>query len=149
MKTIFFAPMRLAPPPEKRPQPLLKMLWELTWLQWAFFCVGWLAWTCDALDFFSVSVSVPALSKQFNKETSAIVCALRLPLFECRQRLTKMRADTSDNSDAALPFRRRGTVRDLQRPLRAQVAFGIQPAARRGPPTRRRLRADVPPVPRA
>jgi hypothetical protein len=29
------------------------------------------------------------------------------------------------------------------------VAFGIQPAACRGPPTRRRLRADVPPVPGA
>ncbi|KAJ7444352.1 MFS general substrate transporter [Mycena latifolia] len=80
MKTIFFAPMRLAPPPEKRPQPLLKMLWELTWLQWAFFWVGWLAWTCDALDFFSVSVSVPALSKQFNRETSAITQAITLTL---------------------------------------------------------------------
>jgi len=80
MKTIFFAPMRLAPPPEKRPPPLLKMLWELTWLQWAFFWVGWLAWTCDALDFFSVSVSVPALSKQFNKETSAITQAITLTL---------------------------------------------------------------------
>ncbi|KAJ7192423.1 carboxylic acid transporter [Mycena pura] len=80
MKTIFFAPMRLAPPPKKRPQPLLKMLWELTWLQWAFFWVGWLAWTCDALDFFSVSVSVPALSKQFNRETSAITQAITLTL---------------------------------------------------------------------
>lgn len=80
MKTIFFAPMRLAPPPEKRPQPLLKMLWELTWLQWAFFWVGWLAWTCDALDFFSVSVSVPALSKQFNEETSSITQAITLTL---------------------------------------------------------------------
>ncbi|KAJ6526061.1 hypothetical protein B0H19DRAFT_1338996 [Mycena capillaripes] len=40
MKTIFFAPMRLAPAPEKRPQPLLKMLWEPKWLQWAFFWVG-------------------------------------------------------------------------------------------------------------
>ncbi|KAJ7204305.1 major facilitator superfamily domain-containing protein [Mycena haematopus] len=56
------------------------MLWELTWLQWAFFWVGWLAWTCDALDFFSVSVSVPALSKQFNRETSAITQAITLTL---------------------------------------------------------------------
>ncbi|KAJ7303500.1 MFS general substrate transporter [Mycena albidolilacea] len=80
MNTIFFAPMRLAPPPEKRRQPLLKMLWELTWLQWALFGVGWLAWTCDALDFFSVSVSVPALSKQFNKPTSTITQAITLTL---------------------------------------------------------------------
>ncbi|KAJ6472820.1 major facilitator superfamily domain-containing protein [Mycena vulgaris] len=72
--------MRLAPPPEKRSRPLLKMLGELTWLQWAFFWVGWLAWTCDALDFFSVSVSVPALSKQFNKGTSAITQAITLTL---------------------------------------------------------------------
>ncbi|KAJ7625166.1 major facilitator superfamily domain-containing protein [Mycena rosella] len=80
MKTIFFAPMRLAPPPEKRSRPLLKMLGELTWLQWGFFWVGWLAWTCDALDFFSVSVSVPALSKQFNKGTSDITQAITLTL---------------------------------------------------------------------
>ncbi|KAJ7923642.1 carboxylic acid transporter [Mycena leptocephala] len=72
--------MRLAPPPEKRRPPLLKMLWELTWLQWAFFVVGWLAWTCDALDFFSVSVSVPALGKQFNKPTSTITQAITLTL---------------------------------------------------------------------
>lgn len=94
MKTIFFAPLRLAPPPEKRPRPLLKMLLELTWLQWAFFWVGWLAWTCDALDFFSVSVSVPALSKQFNRPTSAIVRPLLLSLFERRQRLTETLAQT-------------------------------------------------------
>ncbi|KAJ6624780.1 MFS general substrate transporter [Mycena sp. CBHHK59/15] len=72
--------MRLAPPPEKRSRPLLRMLGELTWLQWAFFWVGWLAWTCDALDFFSVSVSVPALSKQFNKGTSDITQAITLTL---------------------------------------------------------------------
>ncbi|KAJ6484052.1 carboxylic acid transporter [Mycena sanguinolenta] len=80
MKTIFFAPMRLAPPPERPPQPLLKMLLELTWLQWAYFWVGWLAWTCDALDFFSVSVSVPALGAQFNRPTTDITQAITLTL---------------------------------------------------------------------
>jgi hypothetical protein len=50
--------------------PLFK---RLTWRQWAFFWVGWLAWMCDALDFFSVGLSVPALGTQFNKDTTDIV----------------------------------------------------------------------------
>lgn len=34
---------------------------------------SWLAWTCDALDFFSVSLSVTALEKQFGKSAHTIV----------------------------------------------------------------------------
>lgn len=41
--------------------------------------VRWLAWTCDAVDFFSVSLSVTRLQKQFNKaEASTIVRCLDL-----------------------------------------------------------------------
>ncbi|KAF7343697.1 MFS domain-containing protein [Mycena sanguinolenta] len=70
--TIFFAPLRLPPPPPQRPEPLLTQLLSLTALQWAFFWVGWLAWTCDAIDFFSVSLSVSSLATQFGKGTTDI-----------------------------------------------------------------------------
>ena len=36
----------------------------------------WLAWTCDAIDFFSVSLNITALQNQFNEPTSRIVCTL-------------------------------------------------------------------------
>ncbi|KAJ7142399.1 MFS general substrate transporter [Mycena epipterygia] len=78
--TIFFAPLRLPPRPTTREEPLLTQLRGLTLLQWAFFWVGWLAWTCDAIDFFSVSLSVPALGVQFNKPTSSITQAITLTL---------------------------------------------------------------------
>ncbi|KAJ7436688.1 MFS general substrate transporter [Mycena latifolia] len=79
-RTIFFAPLRLPPRPAERPEPLLTQLATVTPLQWAFFWVGWLAWTCDAIDFFSVSLSVPALSEQFGKPTTSITQAITLTL---------------------------------------------------------------------
>ena len=33
----------------------------------------WLAWICDALDFFSISLSVTSLGKQFNEKPKTIV----------------------------------------------------------------------------
>ncbi|KAJ7455595.1 carboxylic acid transporter protein [Mycena galericulata] len=77
--TTFFMPLRLPsrPPPG---QNLIQLFKQLTWLQWAFFCVGWLAWMCDALDFFSVGLSVPALGTQFNKDTTDITQAITLTL---------------------------------------------------------------------
>ena len=38
--------------------------------------LSWFAWSCDAFDFFSVSLSLPLLSKQFNKPTTSIVRSL-------------------------------------------------------------------------
>ncbi|KAJ7257251.1 MFS general substrate transporter [Mycena haematopus] len=78
--TIFFAPLRLPPPPAERPAPLLTQLLTVTPLQWAFFWVGWLAWTCDAIDFFSVSLSVTSLATQFGKGTTDITKAITLTL---------------------------------------------------------------------
>ncbi|EDR01408.1 uncharacterized protein LACBIDRAFT_333263 [Laccaria bicolor S238N-H82] len=52
----------------------------MTWLQWAQFFCGWLAWTCDAIDFFSVSLSVTHLQNQFNKSTHDITTAITLTL---------------------------------------------------------------------
>ncbi|TFK34319.1 MFS general substrate transporter [Crucibulum laeve] len=72
----------LVPRREKRERarPLLTVLAGLTWIQWAHFFSGWLAWTCDAIDFFSVSLSVTNLQTQFNKPTHDITTAITLTL---------------------------------------------------------------------
>ncbi|CAL1712690.1 unnamed protein product [Somion occarium] len=72
----------LIPRKEKREEgrPLLQVLRTLTWIQWGHFFSGWLAWTCDAIDFFSVSLSVTHLKTQFNRETSDITTAITLTL---------------------------------------------------------------------
>ncbi|KZV81948.1 MFS general substrate transporter [Exidia glandulosa HHB12029] len=61
-----------------------RTFWEavktITWTQWALFFVGWLAWTCDAVDFFSVSLSVSLLEEQFGKDTSDITESITLTL---------------------------------------------------------------------
>ncbi|EJD45690.1 MFS general substrate transporter [Auricularia subglabra TFB-10046 SS5] len=49
-------------------------------VEWALFFVGWLAWTCDAVDFFSVSLSVSLLEDQFHKETTDITESITLTL---------------------------------------------------------------------
>ncbi|KIJ57566.1 hypothetical protein HYDPIDRAFT_53191, partial [Hydnomerulius pinastri MD-312] len=59
---------------------IIPALKKLTWVQWAQFWSGWLAWTCDALDFFSVSLTVSLLSKQFGKQTTQITTAITLTL---------------------------------------------------------------------
>jgi SHS family lactate transporter-like MFS transporter len=59
---------------------VIKGLKSLTWIQCAQFLTGWLAWSCDAFDFFSVSLSLPLLSEQFNKPTTSITTAITLTL---------------------------------------------------------------------
>ncbi|KAF8125097.1 carboxylic acid transporter protein [Boletus edulis] len=49
-------------------------------VQYAHFWVGWLAWTCDALDFFTVSLTVPLLAKQFGVNVTSITTAITLTL---------------------------------------------------------------------
>ncbi|KAF5384477.1 hypothetical protein D9757_006451 [Collybiopsis confluens] len=61
-------------------KPLLKALAELSALQWLEFFTGWLAWTCDAVDFYSVSLSVTKLATQFGRSTADITQALTLTL---------------------------------------------------------------------
>ncbi|KAF8965854.1 MFS general substrate transporter [Flammula alnicola] len=72
----------LVPKRERRDnaRPLLTVLGEITWTQWALFFSGWLAWTCDAIDFFSVSLSVTHLQDQFHQSTHAITTAITLTL---------------------------------------------------------------------
>ncbi|KAF8261080.1 MFS general substrate transporter, partial [Lactarius quietus] len=64
-----------------RGKPLSQVLGELTFIQWLQFASGWLAWTCDAIDFFNVVFSVTALGTQFDKDarpscTTAITLTL-------------------------------------------------------------------------
>jgi len=62
-------------------EPLSKVLLSLTWIQWAQFLTGWLAWTCDAIDFFNVALSVTNLQHQFHQaEPSSITTAITLTL---------------------------------------------------------------------
>ncbi|KIK93943.1 hypothetical protein PAXRUDRAFT_484505 [Paxillus rubicundulus Ve08.2h10] len=81
----------MAPPPQfllnfipkkddSRSSGIIPALRGLTFTQWAQFWSGWLAWTCDAFDFFSVSLTVSLLSNQFNRPTTAITTAITLTL---------------------------------------------------------------------
>ncbi|OJT14693.1 Carboxylic acid transporter protein -like protein [Trametes pubescens] len=72
----------LLPRREQRAEgrPLLEVLATLTWVQWGHFWSGWLAWTCDAIDFFSVSLSVAHLQTQFDRSTHDITTAITLTL---------------------------------------------------------------------
>ena len=84
----------LVPRREKveRTKPLWEVLKTLTWTQWGLFISGsvvsltalkaaefdpdfrrWLAWTCDAIDFFTVSLTIVNLQKQFGRSTHDIV----------------------------------------------------------------------------
>ncbi|KAG1849921.1 carboxylic acid transporter protein [Suillus subalutaceus] len=71
----------LIPRREKRaPGSVVAALRSLTWMHWIQFWSGWLAWTCDAIDFFAVSLTVTPLATQFHKSTSQITTAITLTL---------------------------------------------------------------------
>jgi len=65
-------------------KPLLTALAGLSLMQWSMIFSGWLAWTCDAMDFFSVSLAVPILSKPmpigFDRPTATLTNAITLTL---------------------------------------------------------------------
>lgn len=69
----------LKPPMNKAPNPF-KLLAMLNTQQWMFFLVGFLAWSWDAFDFFTVSLTVEELAKQFDKENSQITWGITLVL---------------------------------------------------------------------
>ncbi|KAI0087910.1 MFS general substrate transporter [Irpex rosettiformis] len=72
----------LVPRRERREsgRPLIQVLRTITFTQWALLLTGWLAWTCDAVDFFSVSLSVTRLTQQFSRPTHDITTAITLTL---------------------------------------------------------------------
>ncbi|KAG2123834.1 carboxylic acid transporter protein [Suillus clintonianus] len=65
---------------QRAPGSLLDAFRSLTLVQWAQFWSGWLAWTCDAIDFFAVSLTVAPLAAQFGKSNTQITYALTLTL---------------------------------------------------------------------
>jgi len=69
----------LKPPMNKAPNPF-KLLAMLNFQQWMFFLVGFLAWSWDAFDFFTVSLTVEQLAKQFGKQNSQITWGITLVL---------------------------------------------------------------------
>lgn len=69
----------LKPPMHKAANPF-KLLALLNFQQWMFFLVGFLGWSWDAFDFFTVSLTVPQLAKQFDKENSQITWGITLVL---------------------------------------------------------------------
>ncbi|KAG9309857.1 carboxylic acid transporter protein [Chiua virens] len=59
---------------------LLPAIRSLKSIQIAHFWVGWLAWTCDSLDFFTVSLTLSTLAKQFNVTTATLTTSITLTL---------------------------------------------------------------------
>ncbi|RYP05681.1 hypothetical protein DL765_009753 [Monosporascus sp. GIB2] len=69
----------LKPPMAKAPNPI-SLIRMLNRQQWAFFFVAFLAWTWDAFDFFTVSLTVHDLSETFDKSTADISWGITLVL---------------------------------------------------------------------
>lgn len=71
----------LLPHREQRQQSsFATVLGDLKFVQWAQLFVGWLAWTSNAVDFFSVSLCMNQLKTQFNRSTRGITAAITLTL---------------------------------------------------------------------
>ncbi|GAA5886027.1 hypothetical protein JCM6882_004238 [Rhodosporidiobolus microsporus] len=58
----------------------IALLRSLTWMQWALFVSGWLAWTADAVDFFSVSLANHRLTEFFDKPLKTVTTSITLTL---------------------------------------------------------------------
>ena len=69
----------LKPPMANAPNPftLIRML---NVQQWMFFLVAFFAWSWDAFDFFTVSLTVSQLAKEFHKTNSQITWGITLVL---------------------------------------------------------------------
>ena len=69
----------LKPPMAKAPNPI-KLLRMLNFQQWMFFLVAFIAWTWDAFDFFTVSLTVEDLAESFGKTKKDITWGITLVL---------------------------------------------------------------------
>lgn len=69
----------LKPPMAKVPNPI-RLLRMLNFQQWMFFLVAFLAWTWDAFDFFTVSLTVEDLAESFGKTKTDITWGITLVL---------------------------------------------------------------------
>ena len=69
----------LKPPMAKAENPF-KLLAMLNTQQWLFFLVAFFAWSWDAFDFFTVSLTVTDLAETFNKTNTDITWGITLVL---------------------------------------------------------------------
>ncbi|CAK7210913.1 Carboxylic acid transporter [Sporothrix curviconia] len=69
----------LKPAMGSAPNPI-RLIRKITGRQWAFFFVAFFAWTWDAFDFFTVSLTVSGLAKTFDKTTTQITWGITLVL---------------------------------------------------------------------
>ncbi|CAK7265906.1 Carboxylic acid transporter [Sporothrix epigloea] len=69
----------LKPVMASAPNPV-RVLMMITGRQWAFFWVAFLAWSWDAFDFFTVSLTVSDLAESFDKTISEITWGITLVL---------------------------------------------------------------------
>jgi len=69
----------LKPPMDKVDNPF-KLLAMLTLKQWLFFLCAFIAWSWDAFDFFTVSLTVDDLALTFNKSAKDITWGITLVL---------------------------------------------------------------------
>lgn len=69
----------LKPPMVKAPNPI-ELVRLLNLQQWLFFLVAFFAWTWDAFDFFTVSLTVEQLAEEFDKKPSQITWGITLVL---------------------------------------------------------------------
>ncbi|PLN79285.1 sugar transporter family protein [Aspergillus taichungensis] len=69
----------LVPPMNSVPNPLGSLA-LLNTQQWLFFSVAFFAWSWDAFDFFTVSLTTSELAKEFGKEISDITWGITLVL---------------------------------------------------------------------
>lgn len=69
----------LKPPMNKAPNPI-RLLRLLSGKQWLFFLCGFIAWTWDAFDFFTVSLTVSELAADFGKTNTDITWGITLVL---------------------------------------------------------------------
>ncbi|KAI1269582.1 carboxylic acid transporter [Xylariaceae sp. FL1019] len=69
----------LKPPRAKLRNPIT-LLRELDRHQWLMFSAGFVAWTWDAFDFFTVSLCVTEIAKEFNTSNSSVTWGITLTL---------------------------------------------------------------------
>ncbi|KAG0653004.1 Carboxylic acid transporter [Hyphodiscus hymeniophilus] len=69
----------LKPPMNKAPNPF-RLLALLSGKQWLFFFVGFFAWSWDAFDFFTVSLTLSDLAETFDKTNTQISWGITLVL---------------------------------------------------------------------
>ncbi|KFY22637.1 hypothetical protein V493_06453 [Pseudogymnoascus sp. VKM F-4281 (FW-2241)] len=69
----------LVPPMNKVPNPF-RLLGMVSGKQWLFFLVGFIAWTWDSFDYFTVSMTIPDLAETFGKTTTDISWGLTVTL---------------------------------------------------------------------